>query len=802
MKFTLSWLKDHLETSASLSEIVKTLTRVGLEVEYVHDPAAQLKDFIIAHVIDAIPHPNADRLRVCLVETGTGTPIQVVCGAPNARTGLKTVFSAPGTYIPAKKITLGKGVIRGVESLGMLCSAAELELSNDHDGIIELPEDAPIGKIYAQWAGLDDPVIEINLTPNRPDAAGVHGIARDLAAAGLGVLKTKPIQPINASFQCSTKISSALPDINPSLAPLFGLRLIKGVKNGPSPQWLQDRLRAIGLRPINNLVDITNFLTFDRARPLHVFDAKKVNGDLTIRLANKGETLTALDGKTYELDQTMVVICDATGVESIAGVMGGAATGCDDETTDVLLETALWDPQNIAQTGRKLGISSDARYRFERGVDPAFALSGAELATQLIIEHCGGQASNLALLGSTAQIDRVINFPWRETLRLTGVDAPAKQATTLLEGLGFHVKDTGSQADITIPSWRPDITNKADIVEEIFRLSGVDNVPSTPLPHLEAIAPATLTLLQKRARTSRRSLASQGLVEAITWSFITKEQAKIFSAGKETLELANPISAELSSMRPSLLPGLVCAAQRNVARGLNEQALFEVGQIFFDASEMGQRLAVATIRRGLNSTGRHWRQGAKRADVFDAKADVFTLLQSLGVSTAGLQIAPCGAPWFHPGRSATLQFGPKAIIGHFGELHPRTLKTLDIEGTVSGFEIILDELPAPKIKPTKMKPKLEISDLQSLTRDFAFIVDQTAKAGDLLKAVASADRELITSTTIFDVYEGTGVPEGKKSIGVAVTLQPRGKTLTDAEIETVAQKIISEAQRKTQATLR
>ncbi len=802
MKFTLSWLKDHLETSATLTEIVETLTRIGLEVEHVHDPAAQLKNFIIAHVIDAKPHPNADRLRVCLVETGTGMPIQVVCGAPNARAGLKTVFSAPGTYIPAKKITLGKGVIRGVESLGMLCSAAELELSNDHDGIIELPEDAPIGEIYAQWAGFDDPVIEINLTPNRPDAAGVFGIARDLAAAGIGVLKTKPIQPNEDSFPCPTKISSTLSVADTSLAPLFGLRLIKGVTNGQSPRWLQDRLRAIGLRPINCLVDITNFLTFDQARPLHVFDAKKIKGDLTIRLANKGETLTALDGKTYELDQTMVVICDATGIESIAGVMGGAATGCDDETTDVLLETALWDPQNIAQTGRKLGISSDARYRFERGVDPAFAIPGAELATQLILKYCGGEASHLTLLGSNPPANRVINFPWRETSRLTGVDTPIKHATTLLEGLGFQVRDNGMQAEITIPSWRPDVTSKADIVEEIFRLSGVDNVPSTPLPRLEAITSATLTLLQKRARVSRRALATQGLAEAITWSFISKEQAKIFGGGAETLELANPISAELSSMRPSLLPGLACAAQRNVARGLNEQALFEVGQIFLDSSETGQRLAVAAIRRGLNGAGRHWRQNTKRADVFDAKADVLSLLQSLGVSIAGLQIAPCSVPWFHPGRSATLQFGPKAIIGHFGELHPRALKTLDIEGDVSGFEIILNALPAPKIKPTKMKPKLEISDLQPLTRDFAFIVDQTAKAGDLLKAVASADRELITSTTIFDVYDGTGVPAGKKSIGVAVTLQPREKTLTDAEIETVAQKIITEAQRKTQATLR
>ncbi len=803
MKLTLSWLKEHLDTSASLGEIVETLTRIGLEVEHVHDPAAQLKDFTIARVIEAKPHPNADRLRVCTVDTGSGAPVQVVCGAPNARTGMKSVFSPPGTYIPGKKITLGKGVIRGVESLGMLCSAAELELSNDHEGIIDLPEDAPVGVSYAQWAGLDDPIIEINLTPNRPDAAGVHGIARDLAAAGLGVLKTKDILPVEGKFPCPVRVTLDFKEEDKPLAPFFGLRLVRGVKNGQSPAWLQARLREIGLRPINALVDITNFLTFDRARPLHVFDAKKVKGDLTVRRAKKGEALLALDGRTYELDENMVVICDDNGPESLAGVMGGEASGCDENTTDVLIETALWDPMNIAHTGRKLGIVSDARYRFERGVDPAFALPGLELATQLVLDLCGGEPSELVLAGAVPRAPRVIDFPWSEIRRLAGIDVDPAQATMILERLGFAVEKAGdSDARIAVPSWRPDIEGKADIVEEVVRLIGVDNVPSTPLPRAEGVAPPVLTMMQKRARNARRSLAGQGLVEAVTWSFVSREQAEAFGGGAPALALANPIAADLSDMRPSLLPGLVAAAGRNAARGLGDQNLFEVGQIFLDATETGQRLAAAAVRRGLAGAGRHWSAPAREAGAFDAKADAMALLDSLGVAIGGMQIVPGGPPWFHPGRSATLQFGPKTIVGHFGELHPRALKTMDVEGPVAAFEIILDALPAPKAKPTKIKPKLEISDLQPVSRDFAFIVDRAARAGDLAKAAQGADKALIADVAVFDVYEGKGVPEGKKSIGLAVTLQPREKTLTDAEIEAVAQKIVAEAEKKCGATLR
>jgi phenylalanyl-tRNA synthetase beta chain len=804
MKLTLSWLKDHLETSASLAEVVETLTRIGLEVEHLHDPAAQLKDFVIAHVIEATPHPNADRLRVCMVDAGGAAPVQVVCGAPNARTGLKSVFSAPGTYIPGKKITLGKGVIRGVESLGMLCSAAELELSEDHDGIIELPEDAPIGAPYATWAGLDDPVIEINLTPNRPDAAGIFGIARDLAAAGLGTLKTPAIEKIEGRFPMPQRVTLDLAASDAHLAPLFGLRLVRGAKNGPSPAWLQDRLRAIGLRPINALVDVTNYLTFDRARPLHVFDARKVAGDLTVRRARAGEELLALDGRTYALDAEMVVIADDKGAESLAGVMGGQHSGCDEDTTDVLIETAIWDPANIAHTGRKLGISTDARYRFERGVDAAFALPGLELATKLVLEFCGGEPSEIVVAGSSETPARKLAFPWSETKRLTGLDVSREESAAILTRLGFVVEGAPDEALVTVPTWRPDIEGKADLVEEIARIAGFDTIAAAPLPRSAGVTEPVLTLLQKRTRAAKRALAARGLVEAVTWSFVSKEQAQAFGGGAG-LALANPIAAELSDMRPSLLPGLATAAGRNAARGFADVALFEVGQIFQSEDEKGQKIAATGVRRGLalpTGAGRHWSGKERAVGVFDVKADALALLQTLGVATGGLQIVAGAPSWYHPGRSGTLQFGPKAIVGYFGELHPRVLQALDVEGPIAVFEIILDTLPAPKAKPTKAKPKLELSDLQPVSRDFAFLVDRAASAGDLVKAVQAADRALITDVTVFDVYEGQGVPEGQKSVGVAVLLQPRDKTLTDADLEALAHKIVTEAGKKTGARLR
>jgi phenylalanyl-tRNA synthetase beta chain len=809
MKLTLSWLKDHLDTDASLDEIVETLTRIGLEVEGVDDPSKKLKAFVVGHVLEAKPHPNADRLRVCMVDVGAGAPVQVVCGAPNARTGLKSVFSPPGTYIPGKDITLGKGVIRGVDSNGMLCSAAELQLSNDHDGILELPEDAPVGAAYVDYAQLADPVIDINLTPNRSDAAGVHGVARDLAAAGLGKLKNHAIKPTTGGFPCPVPATLDLAGADAHLAPLFALRLVRGVKNGPSPEWMQKRLKAIGLRPINALVDITNYLTFDRGRPLHVFDAGKVKGGLSVRRAKAGETILALDGKTYDLSADVVVIADEAGVESIAGVMGGEHSGCDEATTDVLIESALWDPMNIARTGRALGIATDARYRFERGVDPAFCIPGAELATHLVLDLCGGEASELLVVGQQPRPDVTVDFPWSEVKRLTGLDLPHSDMAEILAKLGFSVNAKAGhpdRADVKAPSWRPDIEGKADIVEEIVRIAGVDRVASTPLPRAVAAVPAPiLTLLQKRSRLARRTLAAQGMVEAVTWSFVSQEKAKLFGGGREELALANPIAADLSDMRPSLLPGLIGAAQRNADRGFGDVALFEVGQVFKGAGDKDQRMAAAGLRRGsakIGGSGRHWSGKGQAVDAFDAKSDAMALLSTLGVAINGLNVVQGGPAWMHPGRSATLQFGPKAVIGYFGELHPRALETLDASGPLCAFEIILDDLPAPRAKPTRAKAKLEISDFMPVERDFAFVTPRETKAADVLRAAFSADKALISNVDVFDVYEGPGVPEGSKSIAIAVTLQPRERTLTEADIEQTSARIIAEVTKKTGGTLR
>ena len=692
MKFTLSWLKDHLETDATLGDIVATLTKTGLEVEGADDRAATLKDFVIARVIEAKPHPNADRLQVCLVDTGGAVPVQVVCGAPNARAGMTSVFAAPGTFIPAKKITLGKGVIRGVESHGMLCSGAELEVSDDHDGILDLPESAPVGAAYAAWAHLDDPVVEINLLPNRPDAAGIGGIARDLAAAGLGRLKDTSVTPVESSFPCPVDVKLDLPPQDAHLAPAFALRLVKGVRNGQSPDWMQRRLKAIGLRPINVLVDITNYLTFDRARPLHVFDANKIKGHLTVRRAVAGEELIALDGRTYKLGPDNVVIADATGVESLAGIMGGQASGCDETTTDVLIESALWDPVNIACTGRSLGINSDARYRFERGADPAFCLPGLELASRFVLEICGGTASHITLAGRVPHPDKRIVFPWSEVKRLTGLELDGSEMAGILESLGFELANLpGNAGEVVVktPSFRPDIEGKTDLVEEILRIAGLDRVCPVPLPRASGqfAGGAALTLTQKRVKSAKRALAANGLVEAVTWSFVSHQRARIFGGGGAGLALANPIAPELSDMRPSLLPGLIAAAQRNADRGHGDVALFETGQIFQSDREEGQKIAAAAIRRGMAKEagpGRHWSAPPSTVDSFDAKADVLALLSALGVAAGSVQFVAGGPAWFHPGRSATIQFGPKNVIGAFGEIHPRTLEALGATGRPPG----------------------------------------------------------------------------------------------------------------------
>ena len=764
MKFTLSWLKDHLDTTEPVEAIAEALTRVGLEVEGIEDKAKALAAFTVASVIDAKQHPNADRLRVCLVDTGAGEPVQVVCGAPNARTGMKSVFSPPGTYIPGKDITLGKGVIRGVESNGMLCSAAELQLSEDHDGIIDLPADAPVGQPYAAYAGLSDPVIEIAVTPNRADALGVAGIARDLAAAGLGKTTTPSAAPVRGRFPCPVDVKLELAAEDKALCPAFGLRLVRGVKNGPSPDWLQARLRAVGLRPINALVDITNFMTLDRNRPLHVFDAAKVKGDLVVRRARDGETIVALDGKTYTLTSEQVVIADEAGVEAIAGIMGGESSGCDEGTTDVLVESALWDPLNIARSGRALGITSDARYRFERGVDPDFCRPGLDLATAMIVELCGGEPSEMVFAGELPESAHAIDFPWSEVKRLTGLDLPVVEMKLALTSLGFHVSGPGERVKVAAPSWRADVGGKADLVEEILRIAGLDRVVSTPLPRIagEVIKPV-LTVLQKRTRQAKRLLASRGMVEAVTWSFIDHEAAKLFGGGSRQLVLANPIAADLSDMRPSLLPGLIRAAQANADRGHGDVALFEVGQIFQNDQPEGQLMAATGLRRGtakLEGAGRHWDGAAKPVDAFDAKADVMALLAGLGVPTGGLQVVAGGPAWAHPGRSATLRFGPKGVIGAFGEVHPRILKALDVKGPLVAFEIHLDALPLPKYKPTKVKPKLSLSGFQPVTRDFAFIVDQATAAGEMVKSAQNADRALISDVSVFDLYEGQGVEPG------------------------------------------
>ena len=801
MKFTLSWLKDHLDTDEPLEKLADKLTMIGLEVESIEDKAKLLAPFTIARVISAEPHPNADRLRVCMVDIGDGSaPVKVVCGAPNARAGLISVFSPPGSYIPGKNITLGVGTIRGVESRGMLCSAAELEISDDHDGIMELPSDAPVGQRYADWALLGDPVIEINLTPNRPDCTGVHGIARDLSAADMGKFRDPAIKAVKGEFPCPVKVR--VDDI--SLCPGFALRLVRGVTNGPSPKWLQQRLASIGLRPINALVDITNFLTYDRARPLHVFDAKKVTGNLVVRRANDGETLLALDGRTYTLDSAVCVIADDHGVESLAGIMGGEASGCDGTTTDVLIESALWNEINIAQTGRKLGINSDARYRFERGVDPAFMVPGLELATRMVIEICGGSASQTIVVGNAHGEDRVIDFPLAEVKRLAGIEVPLPHARSILSRLGFMMAGSGPVMKVAIPSWRSDVHGKADIVEEIVRMIGVDQVPETRFERGEAPRKPVLTPIQLRTRRAKRSLAVRGMVEAVTWSFISQEAADLFGGGKRELALANPIAADLSDMRPSLLPGLIAAAQANADRGFADLALFEVGQIFTGDRPQDQFVAAAGVRRGLASSkgiGRHW-SGSAIADAFDAKGDALAVLAAAGTPIQALKIMPGGASYLHPGRSGTVQIGPQTILGYFGELHPRTLEALRADGPLVAFEVILDRIFAAKPKPTRAKPPLELSAFQPVSRDFAFIVDRAVKADDIVRAAQGVDKKLIIDVSVFDLYEGKAIDETKKSIAIAVTLQPRERTMTDEEIDAVAANIVAEVTNKTGGTLR
>lgn len=803
MKFTLSWLKDHLDTDASLDEIVEKLTMIGLEVEEVIDRSAPLKPFKTVKVLEATQHPNADRLRVLKVDTGEGEPLQVVCGAPNARAGMVGVLGKPGDYVPGLDVTLSVGKIRDVESFGMMCSERELELSDAHEGIIDLPSDTPVGIPFATIAGLDDPVIEIGLTPNRPDCTGVYGIARDLAAAGLGKLKERSREQIKGAFPCP--VSVTLDNDGTEFCPAFGLRLVKGVKNGPSPKWMQDRLMAIGLRPINTLVDITNYLTFDQGRPLHVFDAAKVAGNLTVRRAAAGESLEGLNGKTYTLDESVFVIADDNGPESLAGIMGGEHSGSTEETVDVLIESALWNPDMIAATGRKLGINTDARYRFERGVDPDYMLPGLEAATRLVLDLCGGEASEVLVAGEVPEITKTIDFPYGEVKRLSGIEVSVAEINVILKSLGFWISGSGDTVKVAAPSWRPDIHGKADLVEEVVRILGLDRVIPTPLPRTGSVGQKVLTTGQIRRSRARRALASRGLNEAITWSFISEAQAQHFGGGVPELKLANPISADMSDMRPTLLAGLLMAAQRNADRGNGDVALFEVGQIFENDTPEGQKMVASGVRRGtakLAGGGRHWSAATAAVDVFDAKADAAAALAAIGAPVDKLQVFAEAPSYFHPGRSGSLRLGPKNTLAVFGEIHPRTLAELDIDGPIVGFEIFLDALPEPKGKGGRSKGALNVSDLMPVRRDFAFVVANDVSAETLLKAARGAEKQLITDVTLFDIYEGKGVPEGHKSLAIDVTLQPVKKTLTDEEIDAVAKKVIAAVEKATGATLR
>ncbi|MBN9488275.1 MAG: phenylalanine--tRNA ligase subunit beta [Alphaproteobacteria bacterium] len=798
MKFTLSWLKEHLDTGASLAELRDRLTMLGLEVEGIANPAETLKGFVVGYVVEAIQHPNADRLRLCKVDTGAGI-VQVVCGAPNARTGMKGVFAPTGSFIPGTGITLKASKIRGEESNGMLCSVRELQLGDDHSGIIDLPADAKTGAPAAEALGLDDPAIEIKATPNRADCLGVHGIARDLAASGLGTLRPFKAERVAGMFMSPIKWTHGYQPKPDSPCPIVAGRYFRGVKNGPSPDWLQRRLKAIGLRPISALVDITNLVTFDLNRPLHVFDARKLAGDLVMRQAREGETILALDGKTYTLDPTVAVIADAKGVHGIGGVMGGEDTGVREDTTEVFLEVAYFTPTPVAATGRKLGIQSDARYRFERGIDPQSVQWGVDVATRLILELCGGEASEVVQSGVMPDWKRSYTLRPDRVKTLTAIDVPAKETAGILTRLGFTVSGTGPWT-AAVPSWRPDIVGEADLVEEVARVWSFDRIPAVSLPALSATSKPVLDPLQRRVPLARRALASRGMNEVVTWSFMARAKAERFGAQQRAeLRLLNSIDATLDTMRPSILPNLIDAAARNEARGLHDPALFEVGPQYKDATPHGQSRMATGLRHNM-AVPRNWAGPVRTVDAFDAKADALAVLMAVGAPDNLATHA--GAPdWYHPGRSGTLKLGDR-VMAWFGELHPELVSAADLKGPVAAFEVFLDAPPLAKVRATKARPRLLLSAFQPVERDFAFVVDAGVEAEKLVRAARNADKTLIAAARVFDVYVGKGVPEGKKSLAVTVTLQPMERTLTDAEIEAVCDKIVAQVAKATGAVLR
>ncbi len=803
MKFTLSWLKDHLETEATLDQICEALNDIGLEVEEVEDRASRLADFTIGKVLKAEKHPDADRLRVCQVATDEGEK-QIICGAPNAREGITVVVAKPGVYVPGIDTTIGVGKIRGIESFGMMASEREMELSDEHDGIIELPS-GEVGERFIDWLAENDPakvdpVIEIAITPNRQDALGVRGIARDLAARALGTLKPQENSVVEGRYPCPINVTIDEDSLDD--APHFTGRLIKGVKNGPSPKWLQDRLRAIGLRPISTLVDITNYFTYDQNRPLHVFDADKVKGDLRVHRAAGGEVLKALDEKEYTFSAGQLAISDDTGPESIAGIMGGDPTGCTEETVNVFLESAWWDPVRIAYTGRDLKIHSDARYRFERGVDPEYTKPGLEAATQMILDLCGGEASEVVEAGAANTERRAYKLDFERTQSLVGMTIPAERQIEILLSLGFgHVEDNNS---FVVPPWRRDVQGEADLVEEVARIESLANLAPVPMPRVDPGFPAAvLTPMQKRERAARRALAGLGYNECVTYSFIDQASAALFGGGTDEVMLENPISSEMSHMRPSLLAGLLQAAARNQSRGIMDMALFELGAAFQGGEPGEQHLQASGILVGHNA-GRDTFGSRRPVDVYDVKSDAEAILSVMG-APAKAQILRTGPGWFHPGRHGVICLGPKKVLGIFGEIHPKVLDAMDVKGPVVGFTLFPEEIPMPRAQSAS-RGALEISDLQAVERDFAFVVDTGVEAINLANAAAGADKKLIDGVTVFDEFAGpkaeAQMGEGKKSIALSVRLQPKDKTLTEDEIEAVAAKIVEKVSKATGGALR
>ncbi len=802
MKFTLSWLKDYLDTDATLDQIVIGLTAVGLEVEGVQDKAQIYAPFKVAHVEEAVQHPDADRLRVCKVRTDDGVVHQVVCGAPNARTGMKAVFAPSGSYIPGLDVTLKKSQIRGVDSNGMLVSEKEMLLSDEHKGIIDLPEDTPIGTPMADLFGLNDPIVEINVTPNRADCAGIYGIARDLAALGLGTLKPLPNNPVKGAFQSPTKVTLAKD--GHGCRTFYG-RTIRGVKNGPSPEWLQNRLKSIGLRPISALVDITNYMTIGLCRPLHVYDADRLKGDIHVRGGQSGEKFDALNDKSYTLEGGMTAICDDSGVLGLGGIVGGTTTGCEDSTVNVFLECAYFDPSDIAKTGRKLQVISDARYRFERGVDPAFLAQATDIATRMIIDLCGGEASEIVIAGQAPSCAREIVFTPGLTSKLGGIDIdPARQKNILLH-LGFAVKNSGDHWVVNPPSWRADIEGAADLVEEVLRIHGLDHIPPVSVRADDTRSLATQPVSYLRRSAVARSLAARGLQECVTWSFMAEKLADQFlpkdiNVDTKAITLVNPISSDLSRLRTSILPNLVNALKRNHDRGHGNAALFEVGPVFFGINPEDTKDVAAGVRHG-GAGSRHWSgaDASRPVDAFDAKADALAAIAACG-GPASLQVGDDAPEWYHPGRSGVLRLG-KNIIAHFGEIHPLILEEIDIQGPVCGFELFLESLPQTRAKGTAKK-LLALSALQPLTRDFAFLLDRAITADNLVRAIAGADKNLIADVSVFDVYQGKGIADTQKSVAVSVKIQPKDATLRDEEIDALSTRIIKEVESKTGGKLR